>query len=149
MARLAELLPLARNASLVLAAAVAQLVWAGPPAKPATPLNDPMRPQGASAATAPRPVSAGAGPGANPSASPAAPEPAEVLPRLQATRRSDQGVWVALIDDRWRSVGERHGDSVVASIRAGDVVLTHGSQRTTITLLEARSTPSKTNLDKP
>ena len=60
--------------------------------------------------------------------------PAADTPRLQATRRNDRGVWIALIDERWRAVGERHGQATVAAIRAGDVVLTEGSQRLTLTL---------------
>jgi len=92
-----------------------------------TALADPMRPS-ASVQTF----------SASPTAKPGSDAPAVSTtlesPRLQATRRNDKGVWIALIDERWRSIGERHGQATVAAIRAGDVVLTEGSQRLTLTL---------------
>jgi hypothetical protein len=159
MARLKIWLRLGGTALLALLALLAlgaQLAWAAPIAPTAVrgvnaihavnakPLSDPMRPFGALASPGQRPTAGGP---ASTTASPAAAEPSAAQPRLQATRRNEQGVWVALIDERWRSVGERHGDSVVSAIRAGDVVLTQGSQRTTIALQGAPVASGKTNLE--
>lgn len=66
---------------------------------------------------------------------------ADALPVLQGTRRNQQGTWLALLDGRWRAVGERHGDAVLSSVRATEVQMSMGSQRLTIKLDTAAPQP--------
>ena len=93
----------------------------------AEPKNDPMRPPMVLRAAA-TPAAAN-GTGAAP-----APAPAHLLPVLQGTRRSAQGTWLALLDGRWRAVGERHGEAVVTAVRPTEVQLTAGGQGLTVKL---------------
>lgn len=91
--------------------------------------SDPMRPAQSTASL----------PGINPAgaADSSNPEAAAALPQLQATRRTGQGPWLALIDGRWRAQGERHGNHLVAAVNAKGVVLETAGQRRTYTLQAA------------
>lgn len=64
------------------------------------------------------------------------------LPRLEATHRSASGRRAALLDGRWRTVGEAVGGLRVAAVGEADVVLTRGDERITLSLLTVRTRPS-------
>lgn len=97
--------------------------------------SDPMRPSPVAAAGA-MPLTAAAGTAATDAVDDSG------LPRLEATHRSAAGRRAALIDGRWRAVGDTVGELRVASVGEADVVLTRGGERVTLSLLTVRTRPS-------
>lgn len=61
--------------------------------------------------------------------------PSPPPPRLVAIRQDSQGVWHALFDERWLTIGDRLGTLRVAAIDAGAVSLREGRQTRTVHLL--------------
>jgi hypothetical protein len=116
-------------------AAVGTALWPGTAgaADAPAPGRDPMRP---AAAAAPAGTDAAASPPAAAESEPGG------LPQFQATHRTADGRRAALLDGRWRAVGERVGDLRVAAVGEADVVLARGSERITLSLLTVRTRPA-------
>jgi hypothetical protein len=120
--------------SRCLPVSAAGLVMAG--ALCLTPLgaqSDPMRPLGGGNGlkdVSSRPSAPGSTPAAPAEAAPA-PPPA----RLVAIRLDSQGVWHALFDERWLTIGDRLGAQRIAAIDAGSVQLREGKRTRSVHLL--------------